>query len=357
MTPIFYHRLLLLVALLILLAIGLNFGGSSIQLRDLFASDESADLARLILLEVRLPRLLLAALVGAALGMSGAAIQGLLRNPLAEPGILGISSGGAAMAVIALYLGFAGWGFTGWGFSGWGFAGAGPSGAGGSGLNAWLLPLFAITGSGLALAVIVWIARMNRSKVTIILAGVAISAFCSGLIALVLSLSPNPFAFQEISYWLLGSLNGRDLGHVVLMLPGLLIGGWLLLTTRRYLMSLTLGEDVAHTLGFSNQHWRTRVLVGVAIATGSAVALTGIIGFVGLIIPHLVRPLVRGRPDYLLVSSALAGAVFLLGLDILVQLLPTGPEIQVGALAAIIGGPFFLYLLLTNLLKGDVWRS
>lgn len=342
MTSIFYHRLFLLVALFVLLAVGLNYGGSAVQLRDLVAADGSAELARLIVLEVRLPRLLLAAFVGAALGMSGAAIQGLLRNPLAEPGILGISSGGAAMAVFALYAGFASWGFTREGVAS---------------LGAWLLPLFAIFGSGLALAVIVWVARLNRSKTTIILAGVAISAFCSGLIALVLSLSPNPFAFQEISYWLLGSLNGRDLSHVMLMIPGLLIGGGFMLSTRRYLMSLTLGEDVAHTLGFANQQWRSRVLVGVAIATGSAVALTGIIGFVGLIIPHLVRPLVRGRPDYLLVSSALAGAVFLLGLDILVQVLPTGPEIQVGALAAIIGGPFFLYLLLTNLLRGDVWRS
>ncbi|MCH8501451.1 MAG: iron ABC transporter permease [Aliidiomarina sp.] len=331
MTNLTRHRLVLAGLIAVLLVFGVNVGSSGITLLDLRAESTQAEFAAVILFEIRLPRLFLAALVGAALGLAGAAIQGLLRNPLAEPGILGVSSGGAAAAVIALYFGFAAW-------------------------HSFALPVFAMFGSGLALFVILWIAGIKAPVTSIILAGIAVTSFCGGVIALALSFAANPFAFQEISYWLLGSFVGRDLQHIYMLLPGFIMGASLLLYSRHYLLSLTLGENVAASMGFSHRRQRLVVLIGLALTTGSAVAVTGIIGFVGLIVPHIVRPFVRNRPDYLLVSSALAGSCLVLLLDLLVQVLPTGPELQVGSLAALLGGPFFLFLLMKNIVRGDIWR-
>ncbi|EGN74578.1 ABC-type Fe3+-siderophore transport system, permease component [Idiomarina sp. A28L] len=289
-------------------------------------------ISKQILFDIRIPRILLALITGAALGLAGAGMQGLLRNPLAEPGILGVSSGAALAAVIVLYFGFATW-------------------------YSWLLPIAAVFGSASALLIVVLIAGMRASITTLILSGVAVSAFLSGLIALALSMAPSPFAMQEISFWLMGSLANRDLDQIMLISPFLLIGAILIFTSGRYLQALTLGEETATSMGFNGALERAKLLTGTALLVGGAVAVTGVIGFVGLVVPHILRPFVHGDPRRLLFSSMLAGALLVLLMDILVQLLPTGAELQVGVMATLIGGPFFLMLLVRHNMSGSLWGN
>lgn len=274
-----------------------------------------------IISEIRLPRLLLASLVGLSLGMAGAAMQGLLRNPLAEPGIMGVSSGAALLAVLVLYFGLVGW-------------------------HSSLLPLSAVVGSGLGLLLVVLIAGRAASVTTLILAGVACSAVFSGAIALALSLAPNPFAMQEMSFWLMGSVAHRDLNQVLMVLPFIAVGLLLLWRGGRYLQVLTLGEDTATSMGFDASRQRLGLLTGVALLTGASVAVAGVVGFVGLMVPHMVRPLVKQNPRHLLLISALAGAIFVLLIDAGAQWLSPGPELKIGVLMSLLGGPFFLVLLL-----------
>lgn len=274
-----------------------------------------------IISEIRLPRLLLASLVGLSLGMAGAAMQGLLRNPLAEPGIMGVSSGAALLAVLVLYFGLVGW-------------------------HSALLPLSAVLGSGLGLLLVMLIAGRAASVTTLILAGVACSALFSGAIALALSLAPNPFAMQEMSFWLMGSVAHRDLNQVLMVLPFIGLGLLLLWRGGRYLQVLTLGEDTASSMGFDPARQRLGLLTGVALLTGASVAVAGVVGFVGLMVPHMVRPLVKQNPRHLLFISALAGAIFVLLIDALAQWLSPGPELKIGVLMSLLGGPFFLVLLL-----------
>ncbi|WP_232819869.1 FecCD family ABC transporter permease [Aliidiomarina celeris] len=277
--------------------------------------------ARQILLDVRMPRVLLAILVGFSLALAGAAMQGLLRNPLAEPGIIGVSGGAAVVSVFLLYFGFALW-------------------------QSWLLPLGAVFGSVLALAGVLLIAGKGAPVVTLILAGVAVAAFLSGVVALLLSMAPNPFALQELTFWLMGSVAYRDLNQLGYLLPFFLLGSVLVLRSGRFLQALTLGEEIASSLGFAVAVERLKLLFGVALLVGSSVAMTGIIGFVGLIVPHLMRHVGGADPRKLLLNSALAGALFVLWADIAVQLIPTTTELQVGVVLTLLGGPFFLWILL-----------
>ena len=279
---------------------------------------ETAD--AIIIREIRLPRALLAALVGATLSLGGAALQGLMRNPLAEPAVIGTSGFASLGAVIALYFGF---------------ADAFPA----------ALPFAGIAGALLGIAVLHAIAGRDASVLTLILAGVALSSLAGAGVALALNLSPNPFAALEIAFWLLGSLEDRSFIHVGLA-AGPIVAAWaVLLSSGRALEALTLGEDVARTLNVSLGRARLQVIGGVGLGVGAAVAVTGLIGFVGLIVPHLIRPLVGHRPADLLLPSAIAGAALLLAADILVRLLPTHTEIKVGVITALIGVPFFLLLL------------
>lgn len=284
-----------------------------------FFHHETAD--AIIVQEIRLPRALLAVLVGATLSLGGAALQGLMRNPLAEPAVIGTSGFASLGAVIALYFGFADT-----------FPAA--------------LPLAAIVGALVGIAVLHAIAGRDASVLTLILAGVALSSLAGAGVALALNLSPNPFAALEIAFWLLGSLEDRSFVHVGLA-AGPIVAAWaVLLSSGRALEALTLGEDVARTLNVSLSRARLQVIGGVGLGVGAAVAVTGLIGFVGLIVPHLIRPLVGHRPADLLLPSALAGAALLLAADILVRLLPTHTEIKVGVITALIGVPFFLLLVL-----------
>ncbi|WP_346837529.1 iron ABC transporter permease [Microbulbifer sp. SAOS-129_SWC] len=283
-----------------------------------------------ILWQLRLPRALLAILVGAALGMGGAAMQGMLRNPLAEPALLGVSSGAALAAIVLLYYGFSLQGF-------WGAAWQ----------SGWLLPLLAMAGAFAAVLCVWLLAGRGASASRLVLAGVAINAFLSALMALALNYAPSMFAMQEIVFWLLGSLANRGWDQLLLALPFILFGALLLFAARNYLRALSLGEASAASLGFRGKRYPLLVLLGIAAAVGAAVAVAGTIGFVGLVVPHLVRPLVRRDPGRLLWASALAGALLLLLADILVVNFVGAQELRIGAVTAFIGAPFFFWLIVS----------
>lgn len=280
------------------------------------------DLAALVLREVRLPRALLGLLVGATLGLSGACLQGLLRNPLAEPGIIGASSGAALGAVIVFYSGM-------------------------SASIAFLLPVGGIIGALVALGALYTLAGRNPSIVTLILAGVAISAFAGALTSLALNLSPSPYAALEIVFWMLGSLSDRSMDQVWFVVPFMAVGWLLMASTGRALDALSLGEETAATLGFDGASLKLRAITGIGLSVGAAVSVTGVIGFVGLVVPHLMRPFVGHEPGRLLLPSALAGAALVLAADLIVRLPATnGPEPKLGVITSLIGAPFFLWLIL-----------
>lgn len=278
------------------------------------------DLAQTILIELRLPRAALALLIGAALGISGAALQGLTRNALASPDVLGASAGAGLGAVIVSYL-FA--------------ASATLAVAGG-----------AMAGAALSLGLLIALAGRSASTATLILAGVAVSALAGALTSLALSLAPSPFALYDALFWLLGSLADRSLAQLAAAGPLIIVGIALLLTTGAMLDRLALGEEVATTLGVSLPALRARILIGSTLAIGASVAVAGAIGFVGLIVPHLVRPLVGHHPGRALWPSALAGACLLTLADLAVRLSPPGPELKLGVLTTLIGAPFFFGLVL-----------
>lgn len=279
------------------------------------------EIAGTVLREIRIPRTLLALLVGGTLGLCGAALQGLLRNPLAEPGLLGASSGAALGAVLVFYFGLAT-------------------------ADSVLLPLAGVCGSVAALAVLYGIAGRRADLVTIVLAGIAINALAAAATSLALNFAPSPYAALEILFWMLGSLADRSLVHVWLALP-LMLPGWILIgAAARGLDALTLGDETAATLGFSPARTQWLVIGGTALAVGAAVAVTGVIGFVGLVVPHLLRPWVGHHPSRLLLPSFLGGASLTLAADITIRLMPAGPELKLGVITAVVGAPFFLHLIL-----------
>lgn len=273
-----------------------------------------------IIAELRLPRTVLAALVGAALGLSGAVMQGYLRNPLADPGLFGVSAGAALGAVISLYFGYA--------------------------AAAWLLPAFALTGAAATMALLALIVGRSGSIVIFTLAGVIVSSVAGSLTALAISLAPTPFVTSQIVTWLMGALTDRSWDDVRLALPLIAIGSATLALTARTLDVLTLGESAARSMGVDPVRLQLLVVIGVALCVGASVATAGIIGFVGLIVPHMVRPFVGNRPSAVLLPSALAGALLLLIADSLVRAMPTVSELRLGIAMSMLGGPFFLVLLL-----------
>jgi iron complex transport system permease protein len=275
----------------------------------------------LIVTQLRIPRTLLGVLVGAVLGLSGATLQGYTRNALADPGVLGVSSMAALGAVLTLYLNLA-------------------TGA------PWILTVFAMSGAGIGVILLLLIAAPAGEAVSFLLAGVILNTIASAGVALALSLAPNPWASSEITTWLMGSLADRSFVDVRAMAPFVIVGGAILLNTGPALDALTLGETGARALGVSLRRTQVMIAVGVGLACGAAVAVTGVIGFVGLIVPHLVRWLVGARPSRLLIPSALAGADLLLAADILVRLTPGANEVHVGVAMAALGAPFFLALLI-----------
>jgi iron complex transport system permease protein len=279
--------------------------------------------AMAILAELRLPRALLAVTIGAGLGAAGAAMQGYLRNPLADPGLFGIAPGAALGAVIALNLGVA---------------------------TAWLLPLFALAGAAGAMALLALIAGRTSTPTHGIalftLAGMMIASLAGALTSLAISLAPSAFAVSSIVTWLMGALTDRSWADVWLAAPLTAVGIVLLWLAGRSLDALTLGEQAARSLGVQPGRLLALLVLGSGLTVGSGVAVAGIIGFVGLIVPHLVRPLTDRRPSSLIVPSALAGALLVLVADIVCRLLPLVTELRLGIALSLIGAPFFLHLLL-----------
>ena len=312
---------LVLVALLSV-CVGRNAGGP------IFGFGDST-LASTIFVELRLPRAILAALVGGSLGLCGAALQGLLRNPLAEPGILGVSSGAAFGAVVVFYFGFAT-------------------------QTSLVLPAGAVVGSLGALALLYMLAGRRADLLTVVLTGIALNALAAALTSLALNFAPSPYAALEILFWMLGSVADRSLPQVAIALP-LMIPGWILVArAARGLDALTLGDETARSLGLEPLRTQRLVIVGTALAVGAGVAVAGVVGFVGLVVPHLLRHWVGQLPSKLMLPSFLAGATLTLLADTAIRLMPAGPELKLGVVTALLGAPFFLHLIFR--LRSEVIR-
>ena len=289
--------------------------------------DPQASNAAIILLQLRLPRAVLALAVGAGLGGAGAAMQGYLRNPLADPGLFGIAPGAALGAVLSLWLGAA---------------------------SVWALPVFALVGAAGAMALLALIAGREGGVALFTLAGMMIASLAGALMSLAISLSPTPFALSEIVTWLMGALADRSWRDVWIAAPLTLAGLAVLAVAGRSLDALTLGETAARSLGVDPRRLQGLMIAGIGLTVGAGVAVAGIIGFVGLIVPHLVRPFTDRRPSSLLLPSALAGALLLLIADCLCRVLPlAGGELRLGIALSLLGAPFFLMLLL-RMRKGTV---
>ena len=286
--------------------------------------------ATLVMREIRLPRAILGLMIGATLGVSGAALQGYLRNPLAEPGLIGVSASASLGAVVAIHTGLAA-----------AFALALPLAALGGALVAVLAVQamaggFGAGGGGVG---------RGGGALTLILAGVAVTALAGALTSLALNFSPNPFAALEIVFWMLGSLADRSMLHVQLAAPFMLAGWLMLARLGRALDALTLGEEAAASLGVSLARTRWLLVLGVATGVGAATAVAGAIGFIGLVAPHLLRPLVGAQPSRLMLASGLGGAALLLAADVAARLVSPHDDLKLGVLTALIGAPFFLWLI------------
>ncbi|WND03981.1 iron ABC transporter permease [Temperatibacter marinus] len=308
--------------LLIMALFSLQFGAVDLSFVDLASAltGKAEETTALIIFELRIPRLLLALFVGAGLGISGAALQGLLRNPLADPGVLGISAASSMGAVLAIHYGL-------------------------TSLFSYALPLAAMLSGFLATAALFFITRREASHLTIILLGVAISSLCGAMTSLLISFAPSPVSMQEMVMWMLGSLENRSLTDVYLAGPFILIGMIMIFWQRRPLTSLTLGEDVAKSMGVDTEKTALMIILGSALIVGAGVAVSGIIGFIGLITPHIARPFVQHDPGKTLIPSALIGALLLGFADILVRLPGFYSELRIGVVTAFIGAPFFLWVI------------
>ncbi len=309
-----------LIVLLALATVSLFVGRVYVSPADFFAGLASphGNLAALVVTELRLPRAVLAILVGASLGLSGAVLQGLLRNPLAEPGLLGVSNGAAVGAVISIYFGLA---------------------------HTFPLatPLLALAGSMVAGALTFAFGR--SSTLSLILAGAAVSSLMASFLAMALNFAPSPYAAYEMSTWMLGSLSERSWDHIALAAPFVIVGMLILATMGRAIDALALGETQALSLGVHLDRTRILVLLGVGLAVGAATSVTGSIGFIGLVAPHLVRPFVGHQPSRTLLPSTFLGAAVLLLADLGTRVIPTNTELKLGMLTSLLGAPFFFWLI------------
>lgn len=308
---------LILVLMLVSLAVGPAGLPPRTALAALFSGDGPAGI---IVRDIRLPRTLLAVLIGGTLGLSGAALQGLLRNPLAEPALFGAPQAAAAAASFVIAFGFV------------------PA-------ISLAAPVAGIAGALISVAGLILIAGRRASLTVILLAGLALASFAGALTALVLNLAPNPFVALEVAFWLLGSLEDRSSDHLFIAAP-FMIASWIALTfSARAFRALTLGEDAAVSLGVDLGRTRLLVVTGVALGVGAAVAVAGSIGFVGLVAPHLVRRTVKYDPARVMLPAALTGAALLLAADIAVRVVPSANELKVGVVTALIGVPVFLSMI------------
>jgi iron complex transport system permease protein len=274
---------------------------------------------QIIIRAIRLPRALAAFITGAALGISGAALQGLLRNPLAEPGVLGVSASASLLASFSIYYGLAA-------------------------LSPWVVPIAAIIGALIATAVITLAALRISSVVTLILIGVGLSSFAGALMSLLINFSPNPFTLSDVMNWMLGSVANRSAADIGFAAPFIALGAAMLVFSRRGLSALTLGEEAASGMGLDLTRQRVLTVLGAGLATGGAVALAGAIGFIGIIAPHIIRPFTGHDPARALIPSAILAGLFLVIADIIIRIIPTTNELKLGVAAALIGAPAFIWI-------------
>jgi iron complex transport system permease protein len=311
------RKLAMLAALVVCaFALSLMAGKLWISPAAFFAHDANAA----ILFELRLPRALLGLAIGAVLGLSGAVLQGYLRNPLADPGVVGVSSSAALGAVTAIVLGIAS--------------------------NPLVLFGCAMAAAGGSMALLAALTWRHASAAQFILAGTVLASLSGALTAFVISVAPNPYAVAEVIDWLMGALTDRGMDDVRIAVPFLILGAVVLAATGPSLDALSLGEDTARSLGIRLGRLQALVVLGTGLTVGASVAVTGVVGFVGLIVPHLLRPVFGARPSALLLPSALGGAALVMIADSLCRLLPGAGEVRLGVAMALIGAPFFLWLLL-----------
>ena len=282
----------------------------------------------IVLWEIRLPRAMAAYAVGAALGLSGAALQGLLRNPLAEPGVLGVSASASLFATFTLYFGF-------------------------SAISSLVLPLAAIAGALVATSFLAVVGLRVNSVIALILIGVGISSFSGALMTLLMNLAPNPFSLSDMINWMMGTVANRSFEDILFAAPFLILGAVLILSSGRDLSAFTLGEEAASGIGVSLTTVRMKIVFGTGFCTGAAVAIAGAVGFVGIVAPHLVRPHVDHEPSATLLPSALLGGVILVAADIFIRVAPTTAELKLGVVAALLGAPIFVWIAAQRMQGGN----
>ena len=316
------RNILLLVALIIVSIASLLIGRTEIDvmnvIRALFgAADQPINI---IITELRLPRVLLGVFIGAALGISGAALQGVLRNPLADPGVIGVTASAALGAVIAIHLGLQ---------------------------IIWpmFIPVFAMGGALLAALILLVVSMRESSVLTLILVGIGISSLAMAGVSLVMNIADSPMSIRDMIMWMLGSLENRTMTDLMLAVPFILFGWLMMINVGQGLNALSVGEDTAQTMGINTSLLKLRIVVGSAISVGGAVAACGSIGFVGLVVPHMVRGLISNEPGGILLPSALMGGLLLTLADLVTRIPTSGATLQLGVVTSLIGAPAFLFIV------------
>lgn len=313
--------LILALACLGLFVVSALVGSAPLTVVDTMAAlvGQGTEATRIIVWEIRLPRAVAAFGVGAALGLSGAGLQGLLQNPLAGPGVLGVSAFASLGAVIAIYFGLA---------------------AAGS----FAVPLAAILFSAIAVALLLFASGRGAGTVTLLLVGIGLSSLAGALTSLALNLAPNPYSLSDLINWMLGSVANRSWVDVGIALPAWMLGGAAVIMAGPSLRALSLGDETAASLGVNPARARLLIIAGTSLLAGASVAVAGTIGFVGMVAPHIVRPLVKHDPQRVLLPSALVAGAMLLGADVLIRVLPFAQELKLGVAAALFGAPVFIWI-------------
>lgn len=278
------------------------------------------DPVTIIVKELRLPRVLLGILIGATLGVSGAALQGVLRNPLADPGVIGVTASASLGAVIAIHLGLA---------------------------ILWplFIPIFAMAGALIATIILLVVSVRESSVLMLILVGIGISSLAVAGISLVMNMAESPMSVRDMIMWMLGSLENRTTTDLLLALPFILFGWIMMINIGQGLNALSIGEDTAQSMGINISMLKLRVVIGSAISVGAAVAACGSIGFIGLVVPHMVRGLITTEPGGIILPSALMGGLLLTLADLMTRLPMPGAPLQLGVVTSLIGAPAFLYIV------------
>ncbi len=322
MNKYLFRNILLVLALIVVSIASLLIGRTEIDvitvLKALFGvADEPINL---IIQELRLPRVLLGILIGAALGISGAALQGVLRNPLADPGVIGVSASAALGAVIAIHLGL-------------------------QLIWSLFIPLFAMGGALVATFILLYVSMRESSVLTLILVGIGISSLAMAGVSLVMNIAPSPMSIRDMIMWMLGSLENRTMTDLMLATPFILFGWIMMINVGQGLNALSVGEETAQTMGINVTMLKLRIVVGSAISVGAAVAACGSIGFIGLVVPHMVRGMITNNPGDVLLPSAIMGGLLLTLADLATRIPTSGATLQLGVVTSLIGAPAFLFIV------------